>query len=62
MRERSGQCPRFGYRRIQIFLERRGLSMSTDRAYRIWSAAGLQVPRKRPRPRTGSGLRSKRAL
>ena len=24
--------------------------MSADRAYRIWSAAGLQVPKKRPRP------------
>ena len=51
MQELSGQYPRFGYRRIQVFLERRGLSMSTDRAYRIWSAAGLQVPKKRPRRR-----------
>ena len=25
--------------------------MSTDRAYRIWSSAGLQVPKKRPRRR-----------
>jgi putative transposase len=51
MQELSGQYPRFGYRRIQVFLERRGLPMSTDRAYRIWSAAGLQVPKKRPRRR-----------
>lgn len=51
MQELSGQYPRFGYRRIQVFLERRGLSMSTDRAYRIWSAAGLQVPNRRPRRR-----------
>jgi hypothetical protein len=41
MRELSGQYPRFGYRRIQVFLERRGLPMSADRAYRIWSAEGL---------------------
>ena len=51
MQELSGQYPRFGYRRIQVFLERRGLPMSADRAYRIWSAAGLQVPKKRPRRR-----------
>jgi putative transposase len=51
MRELSGQYPRFGYRRIQVFLERRGWPMSADRAYRIWSSAGLQVPKKRPRRR-----------
>jgi putative transposase len=56
MQEPSGQYPRFGYRRIQVFLKRRGLPMSADRAYRIWSAEGLPVPKKRPRPRTGSGL------
>jgi putative transposase len=28
MQELSGQFPRFGYRRIQVFLERRGLPMS----------------------------------
>jgi putative transposase len=33
MRELSGQYPCFGYRRIQVFLERRGLPMSADRAY-----------------------------
>lgn len=51
MRELSGQYPRFGYRRIQVFLERRGHPMSADRAYRLWRLAGLQVPRKRPRRR-----------
>ena len=51
MHELSGQYPRFGYRRIQVFLARRGWPMSADRAYRIWSSAGLQVPRKRPRRR-----------
>jgi putative transposase len=51
MHELSGQYPRFGYRRIQVFLARRGWPMSADRAYRIWSSAGLQVPKKRPRRR-----------
>ena len=51
MRELSAQYPRFGYRRILVYLERRGIVMSADRAHRIWRRAGLQVPRKRPRRR-----------
>jgi putative transposase len=51
MRELSAQYPRFGYRRIQVFLERIGYPMSADRAHRLWRCAGLQVPRKRPRRR-----------
>jgi putative transposase len=51
MRELAAQYPRYGYRRIQVFLERRGQSMSADRAPRIWRQAGLQVPRRRPRRR-----------
>jgi putative transposase len=51
MRELSSQYPRYGYRRIHIFLARRGHEMSPDRAYRLWQLAGLQVPRKRPRRR-----------
>lgn len=51
MRELAAQYPRFGYRRIQVFLERRGMAMSADRAHRIWRRAGLQVPRRRPRRR-----------
>jgi len=51
MRELAGQYPRFGYRRIQVFLERRGLAMSAGRVHRIWRRAGLQVPRRRPRRR-----------
>jgi putative transposase len=51
MRELAGQYPRYGYRRIQVFLARRGLAMSADRAHRIWRGAGLQVPRRRPRRR-----------
>jgi putative transposase len=55
MRELSAQYPRFGYRRIQVFLARQGLVMSADRAYRIWRKAGLQVPRRRPRRRVATG-------
>ncbi len=55
MRALAAQYPRFGYRRIQVFLERQGLSMSADRAYRIWKKAGLQVPRRRPRRRIATG-------
>jgi len=40
------QYPRFGYRRIRVFLGRRGHTMSADRAHRLWRSAGLQVPRR----------------
>ncbi len=49
MQELAAQYPRYGYRRIQVFLERRGHAMSTDRAHRLWRLHKLQVPRKRPR-------------
>lgn len=47
----SAQYPRFGYRRIHVFMERQGHPMSVGRAWRLWSQSGLQVPRKRPRRR-----------
>jgi putative transposase len=55
MRELAAQYPRYGYRRIRIFLEREKLLMSADRAYRLWRRAKLQVPRKRPRRRIATG-------
>jgi len=51
MRELGAQYPRYGYRRILVYLERRGLRMSPGRAHRIWRRAELQVPRRRPRRR-----------
>ena len=48
MRTLSARYPRFGYRRIHVFLDREGHRMSPDRTYRLWKLAGLQVPRKRP--------------
>ena len=51
----SAQYPRFGYRRIQVFLERQGQVMSADRVWRLWREAKLQVPRRRPRRRIATG-------
>lgn len=51
----SAQYPRYGYRRIQVFLERQGHCMSADRAWWLWRQAGLQVPKKRTRRRVATG-------
>ena len=51
----SATYPRFGYRRIRIFLEREGHIMSWGRWHRLWRRARLQVPRRRPRKRIASG-------
>lgn len=55
MRALALQYPRFGYRRIQIFLARQGHHLGIDRAHRLWRSAGLQVPRRRPRRRIATG-------
>ena len=47
----AAQYPRYGYRRIQVFMEHQGHVMGPDRAYGLWSKAGLQAPKKRPRKR-----------
>lgn len=54
MRELAAQYPRYGYRRIQVFLGRRGHIMSVDRAHRLWQLHCLQVPKKRPRRRVAA--------
>ena len=51
MRRLAVLYPRYGYRRIRIFLAREGFVMGVDRCYRLWCKAGLQVPVKRPRRR-----------
>lgn len=43
----SEQYPRYGYRRIRIFLEREGHSMSPSRAERPWRRAKPQPPARR---------------
>lgn len=55
MGELAAQYPRYGYRRIAIFLARDGFVMSFGRAHRLWRWARLQVPRKRPRKRIAAG-------
>jgi putative transposase len=47
----SAQYPRYGYRRIRIFLQRQGHQLGWHRTHRLWRAAGLQLPRRRPRRR-----------
>jgi len=54
MRALAGQYPRYGYRKIRIFLGRGGHEMSAERAYRLWRQAGLQVPKRRPRRRVAT--------
>ena len=54
MRRIAATYPRYGYRRVRIFLRREGHSMSPERAYRLWRAASLQLPRRRPRRRVAS--------
>lgn len=51
MKDLAAQYPRYGYRRIRIFLRREGHEMSPDRCHRLWRKAGLQVPRRKPRRR-----------
>jgi putative transposase len=54
MCELAAQYPRYGYRRVRIFLGRDGHVMGPERAYRLWRQAGLQVPRRRPRRRAAA--------
>ena len=54
MRRIAAMYPRYGYRRIRIFLGREGHRMGTHRAHRLWRSAGLQLPRRRPRRRIAS--------
>jgi len=51
----SAQYPRYGSRRIRVFLGREGIEMGKDRCGRLWAEHGLQVPRKRSRKRLATG-------
>jgi putative transposase len=57
MKTLSGIYPRFGSRRIRIFLQRDGIHIGKERCTRLWAKAGLQVPKKRRRKRAGTALR-----
>ena len=54
MKRLSAQYPRYGYRRIRIFLAREGHVMSPGRTERLWHKANLQLPAKRRRKRISS--------
>jgi putative transposase len=51
MQRLSAQYPRYGVRRIRVFLAREGFEIGKDVCQRLWAAHGLQVPKKRPRRR-----------
>jgi putative transposase len=55
MKALSAQYPRYGYRRIRIFLRRQGFELSWSRTHRLWRQAGLLLPRRRPRRRIATG-------
>jgi putative transposase len=55
MKSLSAQYPRYGYRRIRIFLRRQGHELGVHRTHRLWRQAGLQLPRRGPRRRIASG-------
>jgi putative transposase len=48
---------RFGYRRVGILLERKGITMNHKKLYRLYREEGLSVRRRRGRKRAG-GSRS----
>ena len=39
MADQAATYPRFGYRRINVFMERLGHVMGADKAFRLWSKA-----------------------
>ena len=57
MKTLSGMYPRFGSRRIRIFLQREGIVMGKERCGRLWAKAGLKVPKKRRKKRVSTMMR-----
>ena len=47
MREIAAQRRRFGYRRVGVMLERKGMIMNHKKLYRLYSEEGLSVRRRR---------------
>lgn len=59
--ELSAHYPRYGYRRVAIFLARDGYPMSFSRAHRLSQLARLQVPQKPPQADCGRASTAQRA-
>jgi putative transposase len=57
MKKISAIYPRFGSRRVRIFLQREDIQVGKERCGRLWAKAGLQIPKKRRRKRAGTALR-----
>ena len=51
MHEIAALRRRFGYRRIGLLLERRGMLMNPKKLYRLYREEGLAVKRRRGRKR-----------
>lgn len=51
MQEIAAKRRRFGYRRIGVLLERKGMIMNHKKLYRIYREEGLSVKRRRGRKR-----------
>ena len=45
----AGWQPRWGYRRVRVYLKKTGTEISECRLHRLWKSAKLQVPKKRRR-------------
>ena len=54
MQRLSRQYPRYGSRRIRVFLRREEILVGKEKCGRLWAEQGLQVPRKRPRRRVAA--------
>jgi len=50
----SAQYPRYGYRRIRVFLHQSGFERSWSHTHRLWRRQACWYPRKRPRKRVTS--------
>ena len=55
MRRLAAQYPRYGYRRIRIFLKREGHAMSPDRTHRLWRSGGAASAPASAAPRVATG-------
>jgi putative transposase len=56
IRELAYQYKRYGYRRIHALLCREGWQVNVKRVRRMWRLEGLQVKKKRRRPRKMKGI------